>query len=134
MVGHAIYPGWDEEMRPASLSPAIATTLLRRRSGFRGALLTDDLEMGALAGSARCPSSAALALAAGCDGLLFCRRLEEAPEIAAAVGRKSLRPRLEQAERRLARLRSRLAAWKRNAPPAPGLARFAAGSRLWLPT
>ncbi|MBP7589532.1 MAG: glycoside hydrolase family 3 protein, partial [Thermoanaerobaculia bacterium] len=49
MVGHAVYPGWGEENWPASLNPAIATTLLRKRSAFRGTLFSDDLEMGALA-------------------------------------------------------------------------------------
>lgn len=127
MVGHAIYPGWDEQMRPASLSPVIATTLLRRRSGFRGALFSDDLEMGALAEFGSLPELSERALVAGCDGLLFCRRLEEAPEIAAALGRRALRQRLEQAERRLARLRSRLAAWKRKAPATPDLAQLRRG-------
>lgn len=124
MVGHAIYPGWDEQMRPASLSPVIATTLLRRRAGFRGALFSDDLEMGALAEFGSLRELSERALVAGCDGLLFCRRLEEAPEIAAALGRRALRQRIEQAERRLARLRSRLAAWKRKAPATPDLAQL----------
>ena len=124
MVGHAIYPGWEEALWPASLSTAIATTLLRKRSGFRGALFSDDLEMGALAEYGSLPELGERALVAGCDGLLFCRRVEEAPEIAAALGRRALRPRLDQAARRLARLRSRLAAWKKNAPAAPGLAQL----------
>ncbi len=124
MVGHAVYPGWGEERWPASLSPTIATKLLRKSAGFRGFLFSDDLEMGALAEFGTLPELGALALAAGCDGLLFCRRVEEAPEIAAALSRKALRPRLEEAERRLARLRSRLAGWKRQAPAAPGLAQL----------
>jgi beta-N-acetylhexosaminidase len=124
MVGHAIYPAWDLEIRPASLSPAIATTLLRRRSGFRGALFSDDLEMGALAEFGSLPELGEQALVAGCDGLLFCRRVEEAPEIASALGRRALRPRLDEAARRLARLRAQLAGWKRKAPAAPDLAQL----------
>lgn len=122
MVGHAIYPGWGEVSWPASLSKRIATRLLRRESGFRGALFSDDLEMGALAGFGEMPELGAQALAAGCDGLLFCRQLEAAAEIAAAIRGKALRPRLEQAERRLLRLRARLRLLRNAAPPPPPLA------------
>ena len=121
MVGHAIYPGWGAESWPASLNPTIATNLLRKKARFRGALFSDDLEMGALAECGALPELGALALAAGCDGLLFCRRVEIAPEIAAAVGRKALRSRLEEASRRLARLRLRLARWRKSAAPGPAL-------------
>lgn len=121
MVGHAIYPGWGESTWPASLSKGIAAGLLRKECGFRGALFSDDLEMGALAEFGALPELGALALAAGCDGLLFCRRVEIAPEIAAAVSRKALRSRLEEASRRLARLRLRLAHWRKSAAPGPAL-------------
>ena len=121
MVGHAIYPGWGETQWPASLTPKIATRLLRRGAGFRGALFSDDLEMGALAEFGALPELGALALAAGCDGLLFCRHLEVAPAIAAAVSRQALRSRVEEAEGRLKRLRARLSRWRRQAPPAPAI-------------
>jgi beta-N-acetylhexosaminidase len=121
MVGHAIYPGWGEEEWPASLSPTIATTLLRNRSGFRGALFSDDLEMGALAEFGALPELGVRALAAGCDGLLFCRRIEAAAEIAGALARKAVRPRLEAAARRVARLRRQIDRWHAAAAPPPPL-------------
>ncbi|MEO8195154.1 MAG: beta-N-acetylhexosaminidase [Thermoanaerobaculia bacterium] len=121
MVSHAIYPGWGESVWPASLSRTISTDLLRKESGYRGFLFSDDLEMGALDEFGTLPELGARALAAGCDGLLFCRRLELAPEIARAVSRRALRPRLEAASRRLARLRSQLARRRKSAPPAPAL-------------
>lgn len=121
MVGHAIYEGWGESTWPASLSKEIATGLLRKESGYRGALFSDDLEMGALAEFGALPELAALALAAGCDGLLFCRRLEAAEQIAGAVSRKVLRPRFEVAERRLKRLRARLRALRRAAAATPAI-------------
>lgn len=121
MVGHAVYPGWGEENWPASLSSKIATRLLRKGGGFRGTLFSDDLEMGALAEYGTLPELGARALAAGCDGLLFCRRLEAAEEIAAAVSRKALQPRLEQAQRRLVRLLAHLRALKSAAAPLPPL-------------
>ena len=87
MVGHAIYPGWD---------PGACRRLLpddRRRSfcggGLRpGRLLSDDLEMGALGRFGDLARARAEALAAGCDGLLFCRRLDDAPRVAASVRRR----------------------------------------------
>ena len=121
MVSHAIYPGWGEPRHPASLSPVIATRLLRKQSGFRGALFSDDLEMGALADRGALSELGERALAAGCDGLLFCRRVEQAPAIAAAVSGRPLRTRLAEAERRLEKLRAQLRRWKRVAPPPPSI-------------
>jgi beta-N-acetylhexosaminidase len=48
MLAHIRYRGLDPRW-PASLSPAIAQTLLRDRMGFPGLVITDDLDMGALA-------------------------------------------------------------------------------------
>lgn len=108
MVSHAIYPGWGEPTLPASLSRAVAHDLLRSRLGYRGPLLSDDLEMGALAEHGDPPAIARRALLAGCDGLLFCRRLEEAPAIARELAKPALRPRLRSAAANLRRLRSAL--------------------------
>lgn len=121
MVGHGIYPGWDGAHLPASLHPAIAKRLLRRDLGFKGALFSDDLEMGALADFGSLPQLGVLALEAGCDGLLFCRRIDQAPAIAVALGKASYKTRLAEATGRLGRLRGRLVSMKRRAPAAPDL-------------
>ena len=47
MLSHIHYPGLDQKW-PASLSPAIAQELLRRKLGFDGLVITDDLDMGAI--------------------------------------------------------------------------------------
>jgi beta-N-acetylhexosaminidase len=112
MVSHAVYPGWGDPDRPASLSRTICHGLLRRELGYRGCLFSDDLEMGALADFGSLPEIGAQALAAGCDALNFCRRIDEAPAIAAALGRPALRGRLDEAGRRVARLRRTLTAWR----------------------
>ncbi|GMU67606.1 MAG: hypothetical protein AMXMBFR36_38800 [Acidobacteriota bacterium] len=101
MVGHAIYPELDPAERPATLSPPIATELLRKGLEFHGATFSDDLEMGALAKLGTLPELAEASLQAGCDGLLFCRRLEEAPAIAKRLERATNEPRLRQATKRL---------------------------------
>jgi beta-N-acetylhexosaminidase len=67
MLGHLVLPAWDP--LPASLSPA-AVRVLREDLGFGGAIVSDDLGMGALAGWA--PLEAVdLAIDAGVDLLLY---------------------------------------------------------------
>lgn len=44
MTAHVVYPEWDEEW-PASLSPRIVPRVLRQELGYRGVVITDDLDM-----------------------------------------------------------------------------------------
>jgi beta-N-acetylhexosaminidase len=46
--------------------------MLREELNFSGVILSDDLEMSAIAKSYRVPDAAVQAVAAGCDGLLIC--------------------------------------------------------------
>ncbi len=71
MTAHVLVPALDEE-RPATLSRAIVTGLLRGELGYEGLILSDDLEMKALANDRTVPAAAVLAIEAGCDGLLIC--------------------------------------------------------------
>ena len=50
MTAHVLYPALDPA-RPATMSPSIIETVIRGAIGFAGALLSDDLSMGALSGS-----------------------------------------------------------------------------------
>jgi beta-N-acetylhexosaminidase len=70
---HVIFPALDPTPgRPATLSPAVLTGLLRDRMGYDGLLVTDSLEMGALVEAGYTPPQAALAsFTAGADVLLF---------------------------------------------------------------
>jgi len=47
MLSHVVYTRMDDAW-PASLSVEIAKNLLRKRLGFEGIILTDDLDMGAI--------------------------------------------------------------------------------------
>ena len=71
MTAHVLVPSFDEE-KPATLSPRIVQALLRRELGFQGVILSDDLEMKAIAKTYTVPDAAVEAIAAGCDGLLVC--------------------------------------------------------------
>jgi beta-N-acetylhexosaminidase len=69
MTAHIRYTAWDDE-NPGTLSPFVVGEVIRKRIGFDGLLLTDDLDMEALTGSV--PERAARAIAAGCDIALNC--------------------------------------------------------------
>ena len=82
MTGHIRFPVWDEAL-PATLSPFIIEQIIRRRIGFDGLLLTDDIDMEALSGSMA--QRAAGAIAAGCDIVLNCwARMDDMVAIASA--------------------------------------------------
>ena len=49
MVSHAAYPLTKEKKRPASVSSFWVGEVLRKRIGYRGIVLSDDLEMGGVA-------------------------------------------------------------------------------------
>ncbi len=70
MTAHVVYPALDPAV-PATLSAAVCT-VLRARIGFRGMLVSDDLEMKAIGASWDAEHAAVLAVAAGCDVLLVC--------------------------------------------------------------
>jgi beta-N-acetylhexosaminidase len=71
MTAHVLVPSFDEQ-RPATLSPRIVQDLLRDELGYPGVILSDDLEMKAIARDHPVPDAAVQAIAAGCDGLLVC--------------------------------------------------------------
>lgn len=79
MVGHAHYPALDPTPGlPASLSGAVVRGLLRSEIGFAGLVVSDDLEMGAVAPLDVSGDAAPRAIDAGCDLLLYCADLERA--------------------------------------------------------
>jgi beta-N-acetylhexosaminidase len=71
MTAHVFLPSLDER-RPATLSRRIVNGLLREELGFDGVILSDDLEMKAVANEYQVPAAAVLAIEAGCDGVLIC--------------------------------------------------------------
>lgn len=82
MTSHIVFEAWDRE-RPATLSPTVIEQIIRQRIGFDGLLMTDDIDMKALSGTAG--DKAAGAIAAGCDVVLDCwGRAEQMEEV---VGR-----------------------------------------------
>lgn len=120
MPGHLFHRGLDA-LYPASLSPRILDGLLRTRLGFRGVVITDDLQMDAVARSYSLEERILLAVEAGADMLIFSNNTR-APEVTAdrihAVlsalvrqGRISER-RVALSFERISRFKQRFAGWK----------------------
>jgi len=83
MVSHGGFPNIDIQqevtgglLEPASLSYNIVTKLLREELGYQHLVVTDDLEMGAIARHCEIGSAAIRAFVAGEDMLLICARPE----------------------------------------------------------
>ena len=79
MVSHAIYPQIDPD-HPASLSKAIITDWLRKDMGYNGVVITDDMDMGALAKHYTFGDMAVQSILAGSDILLVCHEYEHMQE------------------------------------------------------
>jgi beta-N-acetylhexosaminidase len=65
MTGHLVAPAWDD--LPATTSSVLIGRLLREGLGFEGLVVTDALDMGAVAASAPLVDTGLRALAAGAD-------------------------------------------------------------------
>ena len=109
MTAHVLYSALDPDF-PATLSPSIIDGLLRRRLGFQGVVITDDLEMGAIVRHFTVEQAAVDALRAGADVLLICHSLDRAIAARDACARALhdgalSHQRVEQARQRIAALK-----------------------------
>lgn len=83
MTAHVVYAAIDAE-RAGTVSPMVIGEVIRKRIGFSGLLVSDDLSMEALSGGLRTRAEAAIA--AGCDLALHCNgRMAEMREVAEAA-------------------------------------------------
>ncbi|WNM39945.1 glycoside hydrolase family 3 N-terminal domain-containing protein [Micromonospora halotolerans] len=114
MTGHLLVPALDPEL-PATLSPRILGRLLREELGFGGVVVTDAVEMRAVADRYGFAGAAVRALAAGADAICVggerateadARELRDAI-VAAVVAGELPEERLAEAAKRV----GQLAAW-----------------------
>jgi len=108
MTAHIVFAALDAE-HPATLSEEVLEPLVRQEVGYRGVVVSDDLEMRAIADHYGIGDAAVRAVRAGCDQLLVCRHpalLAEAHEaLVRAVEDGSLpRARLAEAAGRVRKL------------------------------
>jgi beta-N-acetylhexosaminidase len=112
MTAHVLYTALDPQA-PATVSRAIVQGLLRDKLRWRGPVVSDDLEMGAISRYASPEQAAVQAIDAGVDGLLVCRSREVRDAVVEELSRQAQRRpafhrRLERAAGRLASLASPL--------------------------
>jgi beta-N-acetylhexosaminidase len=75
MICHGWYPTFDAAKMPASLSPRVVTELLRDDLQFRGLVMTDDLDMGAIYNEYALSDTIRMAIGAGNDLAMICHRI-----------------------------------------------------------
>jgi beta-N-acetylhexosaminidase len=117
MTAHLVVPALDSE--PATFSRPVLD-LLRRELGFRGAVVTDALDMAGASADRGIPAAAVAALAAGCD--LLCLGPDKDPGLVRAVQQAIVGAvrRGGLTEERLVEAACRVAALNRPADPAAG--------------
>ena len=76
MVAHAAYPKVTGDHLPASLSRQWMSSILRKRIGYEGLIITDDLDMGGVLAAASIEDAAVETLRAGADMFLVCQKEE----------------------------------------------------------
>ena len=117
MTAHVWYPKLEPHKgRPASLSKAVVTDLLRERLGFDGVVMTDALDMAAVGRNHSLSEAVRLAVDAGVDMIAFGSALSLTAQqravasLLAAVRSGAVSPeRIDRSVRRILRLKARFA-------------------------
>jgi beta-N-acetylhexosaminidase len=76
LVGHACYPLVTRDAAPASLSSRWISEILREEIEYRGLVMSDDLEMGAILKTTPIEEAAVTHIRVGADLCLICHREE----------------------------------------------------------
>ncbi len=111
MVAHAAYPEVTKDRTPASLSKRWIEGILRKRIGYRGLIISDDLEMGGVQKAAPIEQAAVETIAAGADIFLVCHNAEYVWRAYEAVLSRAERDR--RFTRRVTESAARIIAFKR---------------------
>ncbi len=74
MVSHAAFPAITKDRTPASLSKKWIAEILRKKIGYRGLIISDDLEMGGVLAAAPIEQAAIGHIRAGGDLALICHK------------------------------------------------------------
>jgi beta-N-acetylhexosaminidase len=112
MVSHGAFPALTTKPIPASLSPRWITDVLRKTIGYRGLIVSDDLEMGGVLKAAPLGESAVQFVGAGGDLALVCHLEERVTEAFEALARAygndaKFRSRADEAAANVARFKKR---------------------------
>jgi beta-N-acetylhexosaminidase len=118
MVGHLIHQRFSDGDKPASLSRKAIQDELRTQLGFRGLIVSDDLDMGAIRARYGIKEAAVMAIEAGSDLIIIANtkapdptiadRIADAVSEAVAQGRID-RKAVEQSYHRILQVKTKLA-------------------------
>ncbi len=105
MTAHIVYPAIDPD-NPATMSPAILDGILRKQWNYKGIIITDGMDMHAIAGRYGVGNAAVRALLAGADMVMALGTTETQNETLDAIAAALANGSLSQAavDERLARL------------------------------
>jgi len=136
LVGHAAYPAVTRNRTPASLSKKWITDILRKKIGYRGLIVSDDLEMGGVLKAAPIEQAAVEHIRAGGDLCLICHIEEHVVRSYEALVKEAERDqsfarRVKESVARLLAFKKKSKELKRRAP-APAAAKIEKLSRqMW---
>jgi beta-N-acetylhexosaminidase len=85
MSAHVIFPAYEAEHKPGTVSHKVMTELLRDKLGFEGLIVTDCLEMHAISKEYGIPQGAVMAIEAGADLILVSHTYTEQAAAVKAV-------------------------------------------------
>jgi beta-N-acetylhexosaminidase len=121
MVAHALYAAVTKEKTPASIARKWITGILRKKIGYRGLIVSDDLEMGGIQTVLSVGQAALATLKAGSDLFLVCHEQQNAWDAHEAVLKaaecdRRFAARVAQAAGRVLALKQRSPALKHRRP------------------
>jgi beta-N-acetylhexosaminidase len=121
LIGHANYPKITRDALPASLSRKWITDVLRKKIGYRGLVVSDDLEMGGVLKAAPIERAAVEHIRAGGDLCLICHIEEYVTRsyetlIKEAEGDSKFAGRVRESAGRVLAFKKKSSAFKRRAP------------------
>ncbi len=126
MISHAAYPAVTRAGMPASLSQKWITDVLKKKIGYRGLIVSDDLEMEAVLTAASIGEAAVGHIGAGGDLCLICQREDSITQayeqlVHTAERDRKFAQRVEEAAARVMAFKNRSKEWKNKAKvPSPG--------------
>ena len=125
LINHANYPAITRDPLPASLSKYWISDVLRKKIGYRGVIVSDDLEMGGVLAAAPIDEAATRFIAAGGDLCLICHQQDLIEQAYETMRRKAdrdarFRRRVLESARRVAAFKKKSMELKRRTPsPSP---------------
>ena len=125
MVAHAAFPDVTGDRRPASLSSKWMGEILRKRIGYRGLVISDDLEMGGVLAASSIEAAAVETIRAGADIYLVCHNEQHVSGTYEAVVKEAEKNAkfaavLAERARRVLACKKKMRAWLKQAPAPTG--------------